>query len=77
MNDHEAAFEWYLQAAEKDDSTATLMVAFAYEAGIGVKKNLAECFMWYTKAACLGNKMAKERLLHLNSDGSDNWNSYK
>lgn len=52
------------------------MVAFAYESGIGVQKNRMECFKWYRKAAHLGNMMAKERLLHLNPDGSDNLDSY-
>lgn len=76
LNDHESAFEWYLHAAELDDASAAFMVAFAYESGIGVKKNRMECFKWYRMAAYLGNMMAKERLLHLNMDGTDNLNSY-
>lgn len=76
LDDKKSAFEWYLQAAEKDNSSAASRVAFLYESGIGVKRNPLACYKWYLKAAHLGNQFAKERLLHLYPDGTEDLDSY-
>lgn len=76
LKDQDNAFDCYLLAAEKENSVAALEVAFRYESGTGTKQNRLSARKWYIKAAGLGNSLAKERLLHLNTDGSDDLDSY-
>ncbi|MBO4512931.1 MAG: sel1 repeat family protein [Victivallales bacterium] len=54
------AFEWYMKAAEAGNVRGQFMVAFMYENGLGVERNLLNAGYWYEQAAKNGSKKASE-----------------
>jgi TPR repeat protein len=51
-----------LAKANASDATSQYMVAFAYQNGVGVPKDLAQAAKWYRKAADGGNRRSMEIL---------------
>lgn len=45
--DHEKAFDYYLQAAQKNNVTAQFSLGTMYENGEGIPSNLSEAYFWY------------------------------
>ena len=57
--DYGTWFAGQMSLAEKDDPYAQGAVAFAYQFGRGVTRNLSEAERWYRRAAERGNQGAK------------------
>ena len=73
--DHQAAFTWYLQAAQAGIALAEQYVASMYEQGDGVTQNDAEAVAWYRKAADQGDAYAMTQLaVHLRLGRGVKWN---
>ena len=51
--------EWYAKGAELGNTDCMLSLAFMYEHGKGVKKDLGQAVEWYTKAAQYGQDDAQ------------------
>jgi TPR repeat protein len=60
-NDAQAA-SWWIKASEKGHAEAQNFLAFCYEKGDGVAKDLAQAVSWYRKSAEQGNAMAQNKL---------------
>jgi TPR repeat protein len=60
-NDKEA-FHWASKAAEQEYVKAEYAVAYFYEMGIGIEKNMDEAMRWYKVAAEHGDERAIKRL---------------
>lgn len=52
--DPEAAFFWYLKAADKGNAEAQLNVALGYDSGLGVERDATKAMLWYGRAALRG-----------------------
>ncbi|KAI9025855.1 hypothetical protein CLU79DRAFT_743470 [Phycomyces nitens] len=61
----ESAYDWALQAAEKELPKAEYAVGYFCLAGIGRPPNREEAKMWYTRAANHGNEQALKSLHEL------------
>ncbi len=59
LNDFNKAVEWYTKGAQKGEAESQLCLAYCYEKGDGVKKDLQKAVFWYTKAAEQGEAMAQ------------------
>jgi len=75
-NDKEA-FYWAMKAAEQEYDKAEYAIAYFYEMGIGIEKNMKKAMRWYKIAAEHGDERAIKRLenetgiLHDKSSGGD------
>ena len=55
----------FLKSSEQGNIKAFCNLAICYEEGAGVEKNLETAIAYYRKAAKLGDKFAKEKLMKL------------
>lgn len=60
--DHEKAYHLYLQAAKQNQPAACYRVAVCNEIGAGTKRDNGRAFMFYRKAASLGDVAAMYKL---------------
>ncbi|KAI8803478.1 hypothetical protein BJ742DRAFT_749017 [Cladochytrium replicatum] len=60
------AYLWARKAADKGLAKAEYAVGYYSEHGVGVRPDLEEAVVWYTRAAGQGNKRAVQRLGELN-----------
>ena len=60
--DPEAAFGWYLQAAELGEPEAQFNVALGYDTGLGRDRDPAQALVWYTRSALRGYAEAQYNL---------------
>lgn len=67
--DYNKAVDWFRKAAEGEEPIAEYNLGWAYEAGLGVAKNLDQAIEWYQKAADHGDKLARRRLDELSGNG--------
>jgi TPR repeat protein len=56
------AFKWFHLAAKQGLAKAQLSVGYAYDEGLGVKKDQVEAVHWYVLAAAQGNDQAEFNL---------------
>jgi TPR repeat protein len=66
--DYRKAVDRFRKAAEDAEPTAEYNLGWAYEAGLGVAKDLDQANEWYRKAAGHGDESAKRRLNELSSN---------
>jgi hypothetical protein len=59
---YDEAFKWFQLAAKQGLSKAQLSVGYAYDEGLGVKKDQVEAVHWYALAAAQGNAQAEFNL---------------
>ena len=57
--------EWYQKAVDQGNASAQCNLAFGYDNGEGVAKDLKKAVEWYQKAADQGNAMARKNLADL------------
>jgi uncharacterized protein len=71
LNDQAAALFWFMEAAERGNANAQLLLALAYLNAAGVKKNNLAAAFWCQKAAWSGNMDAQLlfSLLYQNGEG--------
>ena len=55
-------FKYFMTRANNGDKNAQFIVGNRYAAGLGVKRDLDEAYIWYAKAAEQGHEVAKEKL---------------
>ncbi|KAF9289646.1 hypothetical protein BGZ88_007653 [Linnemannia elongata] len=69
--DHQAAMNWYLKAAEQGNPVGQQCVGAMYSHGLGVPKNHSTAMAWFLKAAEQGNAKAQCNigLIYENGDG--------
>lgn len=60
--DPDAAFGWYLQAAELGEPEAQFNVALGYDTGLGRDRDPAQALVWYTRSALRGYAEAQYNL---------------
>ncbi|CAG8598067.1 2388_t:CDS:2 [Ambispora gerdemannii] len=60
--DPQKAFQWYLRAAEQNDSFGQNQVGYFYQNGIGTKVNDEKAFYWYQRSADNGCSEGKSNL---------------
>ena len=58
----------FRKAAEDGEPTAEYNLGWAYEAGLGVAKDLDQAIEWYRKAADHGDESAKHRFNELSGN---------
>jgi TPR repeat protein len=56
------AVTWLRRAANRGDSTAASSLGYAYDLGLGTKRNVAQANRWYRRAARSGNSTAMSNL---------------
>ena len=56
--DYHKAFEWYMMAAEQNNSDAQNLIGEMYELGKGVKQDYDTALNWYKKSAKNSNEIA-------------------
>ncbi len=64
-NNKQAAFEWYLESAEKGFTEAQVKVGYMYKDGKGTSKDYQKSVIWFKKAAKKGHLKAQEELAQL------------
>jgi TPR repeat protein len=71
--DFQAAFEWYMLAADFDHSDAQVVVGNYYYHGTNgvVKENRDEAFVWYGRAARMGNTIGMYSLALMYERGEE------
>ena len=57
-----SAFDWYFEAAAKENATAQFNLALCYDQGLGTELNRIEALRWYKKASDAGIVQAKYNL---------------
>jgi TPR repeat protein len=57
-----AAVAWFRQAANRGDSTAASSLGYAYDIGLGTKRDIAQGIRWYRRAARSGDSTATYNL---------------
>lgn len=65
-----ASAKWLRKAAEQGYLNAMNNLAFLYQNGMGVKKDLPQAFKWFNEAAQRGDAMAQANLGLMYEDGS-------
>lgn len=55
-------FSYFLDRAEKGDSSAQFIVGFRLESGSGTERDMKKAMEWYGKAAAQGHEQARERI---------------
>ncbi|MBR5675584.1 MAG: sel1 repeat family protein [Neisseriaceae bacterium] len=58
------AFYWYQKAAQNGHAFAQHNLAYLYEIGYGIEKDLTQSIYWYQKAADNGDNYAQNNLAH-------------
>lgn len=56
------AVAWFLRAANRGDRTAASSLGYAYDVGLGTKRNVAQATRWYRQAARSGDSTAMSNL---------------
>jgi TPR repeat protein len=69
-NPHEVLAHVYEHRASQGDPQAAYDLAYLYNAGLGVDKNLPEAFEWYLKSAKGGLIAAQEKVALFHSVGN-------
>jgi Phr family secreted Rap phosphatase inhibitor len=69
--DHEKAFFWLSKAAKRGDPQAEYLLAFMYENGLYVVKNMPRAIKWYKEAARKGDVLAQYNLALIYKEGKD------
>ncbi|OGT05857.1 MAG: hypothetical protein A2103_03785 [Gammaproteobacteria bacterium GWF2_41_13] len=59
---YDNAFNWFLKAANQNDSDAQVNLAMMYSNGVGVDQDNAKAVRWFVRAADLGNDDAESNL---------------
>jgi TPR repeat protein len=69
--DHAAAFQWYVRAAELGHAAGQYKVGAAYAYGEGVARDPVQAAIWYRQAALQGYAVAQRNLgsMYANGDG--------
>ncbi|KAK5820680.1 hypothetical protein F5H01DRAFT_378071 [Linnemannia elongata] len=67
--DDQAAFDWYLQAAEQGDPIGQIRLGELYQYGQGVPQDYAQSLDWYLLAANRGNIRAQREIADLYYNG--------
>jgi TPR repeat protein len=57
-----AAVIWFRQAADRGDHTAASSLGYAYDVGLGTRRNVAHAVRWYRRAARSGDSGAMSNL---------------
>ena len=57
-----AAVRWFRQAANRGDHTAASSLGYAYDVGLGTRRNVAQATRWYRRAARSGDSGATYNL---------------
>lgn len=56
------AVTWFRQAANRGDRTAASSLGYAYDVGLGTKRDVPQAIRWYRRAATLGDSIATSNL---------------
>jgi alginate production protein len=66
--DYKIALQYFMKAAEQNNKQAQYEIAYAYEKGRGVTKNIDKAQQWYAISATNGYTRAEKKLAALNAD---------
>ena len=75
--DYKKSMEWYMKAAQQNNSSAQNNIGYMYFEGVGVTKDYSKAMVWFLKAADQNNSAAHNNIGCMYHDGSGVVKSYE